>query len=288
MKRRHVLFFVVAVAIPFLLVLMAGIFAHMRLLGRHLTPLFPFLLALMACGLARLLEKPELWRKTIALATLGVFLFSAVEIRLAPRFQRDDYRSASAVAREAIHAGQHVWWLADVSTGVIDVTTHELTDLIVDGVYSAGDTRLTAAGAAGLPQVVVPGAIDHSNFWAGQVPARFQDREFFRYNAQNLLMRTNAEEYRNLGAEFARRLNAARGPVHVLIPLAGFSEHTKRRACDLNGNDRGPWKRPDDYRIFVDALKPHLQSAQIEELPLHINDARFAQALVQSFREITP
>ncbi len=117
MKRRHVLFFVVAVAIPFLLVLVAGIFAHMRLLGRHLTPLLPFLLALMACGLARLLEKPELWRKTIALATLGVFLFSAVEIRLAPRFQRDDYRSASAVAREAIHAGQHVWWLADVSTG---------------------------------------------------------------------------------------------------------------------------------------------------------------------------
>ena len=55
--------------------------------------------------------------------------------------------------------------------GVIDVTTHELTDLIVDGVYSAGDARLTAAGAAGLPQVVVPGAIDHANFWAGQVPA---------------------------------------------------------------------------------------------------------------------
>ena len=30
--------------------------------------------------------------------------------------------------------------------GVIDVTTHELTDLVVDGVYSAGETRLTAAG----------------------------------------------------------------------------------------------------------------------------------------------
>ena len=48
--------------------------------------------------------------------------------------------------------------------GVIDVTTHELTDLIVDGVYSAGDGRLTSAGAAGLPQVIVPGAIDHANF----------------------------------------------------------------------------------------------------------------------------
>src|SRR5216684_2666446 len=40
--------------------------------------------------------------------------------------------------------------------GVVDVTTHELTDFVVDGVYSAGGARLTCAGAAGLPQVVVP------------------------------------------------------------------------------------------------------------------------------------
>ena len=170
--------------------------------------------------------------------------------------------------------------------GVVDVTTHELADLVVDGVYSAGGSRLTGAGAAGLPQVIVPGAIDHSNFWVGQVPDQYKTREFFQYNAQNLLMRTNAEEYSKLGAEFARRLNAARGPVHVLIPLEGFSEHTKRRARDLNGNDRGPWKSSDDYRIFIDSLKPHLKSAQIEELPLHINDSAFADACVDAFVKI--
>ena len=132
--------------------------------------------------------------------------------------------------------------------GVVDITTHELTDLIVDGVYSAGDARLTRAGAAGLPQVIVPGAIDHANFWVGQVPERYQAREFFQYNAQNLLMRTNAEEFEKLGHEFARRINAAKGPVRVLVPLEGFSEHTRRRAHDLAGNDKGPWKRPEDYR----------------------------------------
>jgi len=167
--------------------------------------------------------------------------------------------------------------------GVIDVTTHELTDLVVDGVYSAGEGRLRGAGAAGLPRVVVPGAIDHANFWADQVPARYQHREFFRYNAQNLLMRTNAEEFETLGRTMAERLNAARGPVHVLIPFEGFSEHTKRRAQDLAGNDRGPWRRPEEYRAFADALKSGLTSAGVEELALHVNDAAFADACVDAF-----
>ena len=170
--------------------------------------------------------------------------------------------------------------------GVVDITTHELTDLIVGGVYSAGDLRLTRAGAAGLPQVIVPGAIDHANFWVGQVPECYKAREFFQYNAQNLLMRTNTEEFRKLGHEFATRINAAKGPVRVLIPLEGFSEHTKRRAHDLAGNDKGPWKRPEDYRVFVNALKPHLKSVRIDEMALHINDSTFADACVNAFVEI--
>ena len=170
--------------------------------------------------------------------------------------------------------------------GVVDVTTHELTDLVVDGVYSAGEERMTGAGAAGLPQVIVPGAIDHANFWVGQVPDRYKTREFFQYNAQNLLMRTNTDEFRILGEEFAKRLNSAKGPVRILIPLEGFSEHSKRRACNLNGDDKGPWKRSDDYSAFVDSLRSNLKSGLIEELPLHINDNAFADACIAAFVKI--
>jgi uncharacterized protein (UPF0261 family) len=170
--------------------------------------------------------------------------------------------------------------------GVIDITTHELADLVVDGVFSAGGGRLMGAGAAGLPQVVVPGAIDHSNFWVGQVPACYQEREFFRYNAQNLLMRTNAEEFETLGREIAQRLNTAKGPVRVLVPRGGFSEHTKRRAQDLAGNDRGPWQRPDEYQRFIDSLKANLKLAPVEEFAQHVNDVTFADACVDAFAEI--
>jgi uncharacterized protein (UPF0261 family) len=119
------------------------------------------------------------------------------------------------------------------------------------------------------------------------LPERYQDREFFRYNAQNLLMRTNGEEFKKLGYTMAQRLNTARGPVRVLIPLEGFSEHTKRRAQDLAGNDRGPWRRPEEYRAFTETLKANLDhGVHVEELPLHINDVRFAEACVDAFVQI--
>ncbi len=167
--------------------------------------------------------------------------------------------------------------------GVVDVTTHELADLLVGGVYSAGEARLCSAGQAGLPQVVVPGALDHANFWVGMVPERFKDREFFQYNAQNILMRTDAEESAALGRLVAERLNQARGPVAVLIPGRGYSEHTKRRTHDLDGREVGSWKQPEVDAAFARALETHLEKGRIEELDLHVNDPEFADACVDAF-----
>jgi uncharacterized protein (UPF0261 family) len=170
--------------------------------------------------------------------------------------------------------------------GVLDITTHELTDFVTNGVYDAGGERLTGAGAMGLPQVVVPGAIDHSNFWTGQVPERYRVREFFQYNAQNLLMRTNGDEMVELGRTFAERLNAAKGPVRVLIPLEGYSEHTKRKTYDLAENELGSWKQPETDRMFSQTLNENLTTGTVEELPCHINEAAFADACVAAFLEI--
>jgi uncharacterized protein (UPF0261 family) len=117
--------------------------------------------------------------------------------------------------------------------GVIDLTTSELTDLVTGGVYSAGETRLTAAGAAGLPQVVVPGCLDFTNWWVGQVPDKYRQREFYQYNVEILLMRTNAEEFSTLGQLFGERLRAAKGPVSVLIPGGGMSRWSAARPAIL-------------------------------------------------------
>ncbi len=170
--------------------------------------------------------------------------------------------------------------------GILDITTHELADLYVDGVYSAGDGRLQAAGAAALPQVIVPGAIDFANFWVGHVPEKFANREFFQFNAQNILMRTNADELEALGQLMAERLNAAKGPVSVLIPTKGFSENTKRTTHDLNGREIGPWLQPEADQAFILALKHHMKNGDIREMDLHINDPEFADACVEAFMQM--
>lgn len=170
--------------------------------------------------------------------------------------------------------------------GVIDLTTSELTDFVTGGVYSAGETRLTAAGAAGLPQVVVPGCLDFTNWWVGQVPDKYSQREFYQYNVEILLMRTNAEEFSKLGQLFGERLRAAKGPVRVLIPGGGMSQLVGCKTYDLAGNACGAWAQPQTDRTFVDALKGYLPPGTIMELPHHINDLAFADACVAEMIEM--
>lgn len=169
--------------------------------------------------------------------------------------------------------------------GVIDFVCSELTDELTGGVYSAGPDRLKAAGADGLPQIVVPGCIDHTNWWVGEAPERYHDREFYQYNLEILLMRTNAEEMTELGRLIAERLNVAKGPVEVLIPSRGLSQHIDKPTQNLQGDIIGSWDQPETDAYFTKALKEHLTHGTVRELDLHINDQEFAQICVDSLLE---
>jgi uncharacterized protein (UPF0261 family) len=162
--------------------------------------------------------------------------------------------------------------------GVLDLTTTELADEQVGGFLSAGPGRLTAAAAAGIPQVVSTGAVDMVNFYApASVPARFADRLFYRHNANVTLMRTTAAENAAIGAEIARKLSEAVGPVAVLLPARGVS------AIDREGQ---PFDDPAARRALHDAIKAGLPPDRVTELDLHINDVEFAEAAAMKLVEL--
>src|SRR5690606_22699313 len=102
----------------------------------------------------------------------------------------------------------------------------EVADEIVGGICSAGPDRLRAAGARGLPQVVLPGAVDMVNFGPrATVPVKFEGRNIISHTPLSTLMRTTADENRLIAAFIAERLNAATGPVRVILPMGGFSAY---------------------------------------------------------------
>ncbi len=159
---------------------------------------------------------------------------------------------------------------------VLDITTTEWADELCGGVFSAGPDRLDAPGLRGLPHLIVPGCVDMANFGApASVPAKYREnkRLFYEWNPSVTLMRTNAGENRRMGEIFARKANAAKGPVAFLIPLRGVSM--------LDGDGQPFCDRAADQAMF-EAIRQNLKPGiPFVELDLNINDPEFAAKAVE-------
>ncbi|GGT02051.1 Tm-1-like ATP-binding domain-containing protein [Nonomuraea spiralis] len=168
-------------------------------------------------------------------------------------------------AMEALAAGGHF-------AGVLDLTTTELADELVGGVLSAGPDRLTAAGNAGIPQVVSLGAVDMVNFGPMEtVPERFRSRRLLVHNPTVTLMRTTPAENAEIGRAVGERLARASGPVTLFVPRGGVS------AVDVEG---GPFHDPEADAACFDAVLASVAGSHVEvvESDQDINDTTFAVA----------
>ncbi len=164
-------------------------------------------------------------------------------------------------------------------TGVLDITTTELADDLVGGVLSAGPDRLTAAGELGIPQLVSLGALDIVNFGPSEtVPARFKGRLFYKHNPAVTLMRTTPGECAELGKRLALKINQARGPVTLFIPLRGVS------SIAVPGQ---VFHDPEADAALVEAIREHISDwVDIRELDTHINDPGFAVEMANVFHKL--
>jgi uncharacterized protein (UPF0261 family) len=163
--------------------------------------------------------------------------------------------------------------------GILDLTTTELADDLVGGVLSAGPDRLTAAGRAGIPQVVSLGALDMVNFGPrDSVPERFASRNLYVHNPTVTLMRTAAEECRELGRRIGSKLSGATGPTVLFIPLRGVS---------MIAVEGQPFHDPEADAALREGLHETLsEDVEVVELDNVINDEAFADAMAERLHQL--
>ena len=162
---------------------------------------------------------------------------------------------------------------------VLDITTTELADELCGGILSAGPDRLTAASEMGIPQIVVPGCMDMVNFaHVDTIPEKYKSRQLYNWAPDVTLMRTDKAENVALGALLAKKINASKSPVVVLLPKQGISQ------IDSAG---GIFYNPEYDQALFDSIKKNVnKNIPVIELEANINDGHFADALVEHLLKI--
>jgi uncharacterized protein (UPF0261 family) len=162
---------------------------------------------------------------------------------------------------------------------VLDVTTTELADELAGGFCPAGPERLETAGRLGVPQVVSLGALDFVCMGPlKEIPDGLAGRTFHRHSPEMVGMRTSPEECSALARRIARKLNAAKGPTALFIPLRGTS---------LYATAGQAFHDPVADEALFTSLREHVDPERVElhELDVHINEREFALAMADRLHD---
>ena len=161
--------------------------------------------------------------------------------------------------------------------GVFDLSLHEVGGRELGGLHGAvKPIRLETAGKKGIPQVVVPGCLVY--YVAGPVdslPTEIRKRKYFVHSPELTLVRATPEELIHIGKVVAKKLNLAKGPLKVFIPLKGFCAPDKEGSVLFD---------PEGNTAFINSLKKDLDKhIPIVEVNAHINDSEFIDLAAGEF-----
>jgi uncharacterized protein (UPF0261 family) len=164
---------------------------------------------------------------------------------------------------------------------VLDMTTTEVADYIVGGVFPAGPDRFGAIARTRVPYIGSCGALDMVNFGSPEsVPAAFADRLLYVHNPQVTLMRTTVDENKQFGMFIASKLNECEGPVRFLLPEGGVSL--------LDASGQAFFDPEADEALFatIEAEVNHTDKRRVVRVPHPINHPKFGAAALAAFHEI--
>lgn len=163
---------------------------------------------------------------------------------------------------------------------VIDLAPGGVGEEMLGGTRAAGPHRLEAAGKMGLPQVIAPCCVNLMTPPKSKYKPDYYSRKRYDLDEHRTFLRLSPGELAAVAGVFAQKLNQARGPVKVLIPLAGWS-----------GID-GPGAvlhDPEGDRTYVDELRRSLKSEiEVREIEANLEDREFALEVIRAFKEVLP
>jgi uncharacterized protein (UPF0261 family)/ABC-type branched-subunit amino acid transport system ATPase component len=239
--------------------------------------------ALVGMAKARLEERANARELDVGLPAVGLTMFGVTT----PAVQQIAAALRADFECLVFHAtgvgGRSMEKLVDSEAlaGVIDLTTTEVCDLLMGGVFPAIEDRFGAIIRTRIPYVGSVGALDMVNF--GQpdsIPERYRGRRLHVHNPQVTLMRTTAEENNRVGRWIGERLNRMDGPVRFFLPEGGVS------ALDAPGQPF--WDPEADAALFraLDQTVRQTSNRQLIRLKRNINEPEFAGAIVTTFRSL--
>lgn len=163
--------------------------------------------------------------------------------------------------------------------GLLDLTSHEITDELLGGIHAGQAERFREAGLAGVPRFLVPGAVDVITLAEPEtIPESLKSRPCLPHNPHITLVRTSREQLIAVARVLAERLNQAVGPVAVAIPRGGFSFYNRPGLIFFD---------PEADRAFAETLKGALKrEIPVYELDGHINDPEFVRAILPLFLDL--
>ena len=162
--------------------------------------------------------------------------------------------------------------------GVIDLAPGGVGEHLFGFMRDAGPNRLESAGKLGLPQIISTCSVNHMTPARSRYKPEYHDRRKFDLDKLRTWIRLSPDELKEVAGAFAKKLNQARGPVTVMVPLNGWS------SADLPGNDSHD---PAEDRLFTEVLRQELKAEiQIVEVDANMEDPEFAKAVVENALKI--
>jgi uncharacterized protein (UPF0261 family) len=162
--------------------------------------------------------------------------------------------------------------------GVVDLAPGGVGEHFYGFMRDAGPRRMESAGSIGIPQVVSTCGVNHVTPRKSRYTREHDLRRRYDLDSFRRWLRMSPKELKEVAGLFAQKLNRAKGPVKILIPLRGWS------SVDSPGN---PTYDPAEDGFFAAELKKTLRGdIDIVEVDGNMEDPEFAEAVIKAALEI--